>query len=76
MRFFICQEFWGLQLKEVNCKTKELIFRIINKKQKSVKMILDMLENKLKESFNKVFESITTDNGIEFLEQECIENSC
>ena len=39
-------------------------------------MILDMLENKLKESFNKVFESITTDNGIEFLEQECIENSC
>lgn len=55
---------------------KELIFRIPNKKQKSVKMILDMLEHKLKNSFSKVFKSITTDNGIEFLDQEGIENSC
>ena len=31
-------------------------------------MILDMLENKFKDSFNKVFKSITTDNGIEFLD--------
>jgi|GEM_PF-1890484 len=39
-------------------------------------MILDMLENKFKDSFNKVFKSITTDNGIEFLDQDSIESSC
>ena len=46
---------------------KELIFKIPNKKQESIQKILDMLETNLKDKFKNVFKSITTDNGIEFL---------
>ena len=34
------------------------------------------METNLKGRFKTVFKSITTDNGIEFLNQEGIENSC
>ena len=55
---------------------KELIFKIPNKAQENIKRILDMLENKLKDSFKNIFKSITSDNGAEFLDQKGIENSC
>ena len=54
---------------------KELIFKIPNKKQESIQKVLDMLETNLRGRFKTVFKSITTDNGIEFLNQEGIENS-
>ena len=34
-----------------------------------------MLETNLKKNFKNIFKSITTDNGVEFLDQEGIENS-
>ena len=55
---------------------KELIFKIPNKKQESIQKVLDTLETNLRGRFKSVFKSITTDNGIEFLNQEGIENSC
>ena len=55
---------------------KELIFKIPNKKQESIQKVLDTLETNLRGRFKTVFKSITTDNGIEFLNQEGIENSC
>ena len=55
---------------------KELIFRIPNKAQENIKRILDMLEKKFKDSFKNIFKSITSDNGVEFLDQKGIENSC
>ncbi len=64
-----------LVLTERKCR-KELIFKIPNKKQANIKIVLDTLESTLKEKFKNVFKTITTDNGIEFLNQEGIENSC
>ena len=55
---------------------KELIFKIPNKKQESIQKVLDTLETNLRGRFKTIFKSITTDNGIEFLRQEGIENSC
>ena len=55
---------------------KELIFKIPNKKQESIQKVLDMLETNLKGRFKIVFKSITMDNGVEFLDQKGIENSC
>ena len=55
---------------------KELIFKIPNKRQESIQKVLDMLETNLRGRFKTVFKSITMDNGIEFLNQEGIENSC
>ena len=55
---------------------KELIFKIPNKAQENIKRILDMLEKKFKDSFKNIFKSITSDNGVEFLDQKGIENSC
>ena len=54
---------------------KELIFKIPDKKQETIKKVLDMLEDTYGESFKDVFKSITSDNGVEFLDQEGIENS-
>ena len=54
---------------------KELIFKIPNKKQESIQKVLDTLETNLRGRFKTVFKSITTDNGVEFLDQEGIENS-
>ena len=54
---------------------KELIFKIPNKKQETIKKVLDMLEDMYKENFKDIFKSITSDNGVEFLDQEGIENS-
>ena len=46
-----------------------------SKTQEEVGLILDMLERKHKNSFNKIFKSITMDNGGEFLDQASIEKS-
>ena len=60
-----------LQVLSLMRKTrKELIFKIPNKKQESIQKVLDMLETNLRGRFKSVFKSITTDNGIEFLNQE------
>ena len=55
---------------------KELIFKIPNKRQESIQKVLDTLETNLKGRFKTVFKSITMDNGVEFLDQQGIENSC
>lgn len=55
---------------------KELIFKIPNKKQENIQKVLDTLETNLKGRFKTVFKSITMDNGVEFLDQQGIENSC
>ena len=66
-----------LQVLSLMRKTrKELIFKIPNKAQENIKRILDMLEKKFKDSFKNIFKSITSDNGVEFLDQKGIENSC
>ena len=54
---------------------KELVFKIPNKKQESIQKVLDSLETNLRGKFKNVFKSITTDNGVEFLDQKGIENS-
>ena len=55
---------------------KELIFKIPNKRQESIQKVLDSLETNLRGRFKTVFKSITMDNGVEFLDQKGIENSC
>ena len=55
---------------------KELILKIPDKKQQSVKGALDKLERKYKGKFNRLFKSITMDNGSEFLDSKSLEASC
>ena len=55
---------------------KELIFKIPNKRQESIQKVLDTLEINLRGRFKTIFKSITMDNGVEFLDQKGIENSC
>jgi len=54
---------------------KTLIFKMKSKTQEQVGLILDKLERKHKNNFNKIFKSITMDNGGEFLDQASIEKS-
>lgn len=55
---------------------KELIIRIPSKKQTYIKQTIDMLEIKFGVNFKHIFKSITMDNGVEFLDQKGIEDSC
>ena len=54
---------------------QELIFKMKSKTQDEVIRVIDRLERKYGESFGDIFKSITTDNGGEFLDFECIEKS-
>ena len=55
---------------------KELIFKIPDKRQQSVKEALDRLERRHKSRFRERFRSITMDNGSEFLDSVSLEASC
>ena len=65
-----------LQVMTERVTRKELIFKIPDKKQESIKKNIDMLEMKYKDEFKEIFKSITMDNGTEFLDQEGLETSC
>jgi IS30 family transposase len=54
----------------------ELIFKLKAKKQEYVIAEIDKLERKYKGRFNKIFKTITMDNGGEFLDWKAIERSC
>lgn len=55
---------------------KELINKLPNKRQESVKEALDRLERKHKGKFKERFKSFTIDNGSEFLDYKGLEASC
>ena len=55
---------------------KELIIKIASKKQECIKQTIDTLEIQFGVNFKNIFKSITMDNGVEFLDQKGIENSC
>ena len=55
---------------------KELICKLGDKRQQSVKEALDRLERKHKGKFRERIKSITMDNGSEFLDSESLEASC
>lgn len=55
---------------------KEIILKIPDKRQQSVKEAIDRLERKYKSKFRELFKSITMDNGSEFLDSQGIETSC
>lgn len=55
---------------------RELIFKLPNRRAASVRKIFDHLEGQIgKAGFRKIFRSITTDNGPEFLEYEKLRQS-
>jgi IS30 family transposase len=54
---------------------EEIIVKMKDKTQASVKEVLDKLEKKYAEQFENKFKTITTDNGTEFLKFEEIEKS-
>lgn len=54
---------------------KEIIRKMANKTQKSVKKALDRLEKEYGARFYKVFKTITIDNGSEFLNSKELESS-
>ena len=54
----------------------ERIFKMASKTQENVLKIMDQLERKHKSNFNKIFKSITMDNGSEFLDMNSLERSC
>ena len=58
-----------LQVLTERVTRKELIFKIPNKKQETITKTLDRLEMQYKEAFYTMFNSITMDNGTEFVEQ-------
>ena len=64
-----------LVLTERHSRT-ELIYFLKNRTQECVLEIFNRLERKYKSNFNKVFTSITCDNGGEFLDSESLERSC
>lgn len=54
---------------------KEIIFLMPNKKTESVVRCIDNLELRYGKNFNKVFRSITVDNGMEFSDVQGLERS-
>lgn len=59
------------------CSREEIIIRIPNKKSESVVTVLNRLERKLgSKNFKATFKTITTDNGVEFLDFKGIERGC
>lgn len=57
------------------CSRRALIFKMTGKTQDEVAKVLDKLERKHRNAFNKIFKSITMDNGCEFVNQDLIEQS-
>lgn len=57
------------------CTRKELIFKMRDKSQHEVIKVLNRLERKHRRKFKELFQSITVDNGSEFLNYEEIEQS-
>lgn len=55
---------------------RELICKIPDKRQQSVKEALDRLERKHRTKFSSRFKSFTMDNGSEFLDSQGLEASC
>lgn len=55
---------------------KELICKVPDKKQQSVKEALDKLERRHRGQFGKLFKSFTMDNGSEFIDSKSLEASC
>ena len=55
---------------------KELIFKMPSKTQESVIEVIDRLERRYKSKFYIIFNSITMDNGSEFLDMVSLERSC
>ena len=55
---------------------KELICKIPDKRQQSVKEALDRLERRHRGQFSKRFKSFTMDNGSEFIDSKSLEASC
>ena len=53
----------------------EIIIKLKDRTQKSVKSALDKLEKEYKDKFSLIFKSITVDNGVEFLDMESLEKS-
>lgn len=58
------------------CSRKALIFKMKSKSQEEVGKVLDHLERKYGKEFREQYQSITMDNGVEFINQELIEKSC
>ena len=54
----------------------ELIFKLKAKTQEEVVKRMDRLERRYRKRFPDIFKSITTDNGVEFLDMKGIERSC
>jgi len=54
---------------------EEIICKMPDKTEQSVKLELDMLEKRYGKEFSKIFQSITTDNGPEFLDFKALEKS-
>jgi IS30 family transposase len=54
---------------------EEIIFKMPDKTQESVKKMLDVLERKYGKKFKEKFKTITVDNGSEFLDFKGIEGS-
>lgn len=54
---------------------QEIIFKIERQTQNCVLDCIDILERQYKNNFNKIFKSITFDNGSEFLDYKAIEKS-
>ena len=54
---------------------QEIIRKMPNKTQESVKRALDQLERKYKKTYLKIFKTITVDNGSEFLNSKELETS-
>ncbi len=55
---------------------QEIIIRLPDKTQRAVKRALDRLERRYGSKFKKIFKTITTDNGSEFLDFKSLEKSC
>jgi len=55
---------------------QEIIIRLPDKTQRSVKNALDRLERRMGRKFKEKFKTITADNGGEFLDFESLEKSC
>ena len=53
----------------------EIIIKLKDRTQKSVKSALDKLEKEYKDKFSLIFKSITVDNGVEFLDMASLEKS-
>lgn len=64
-----------LVLTERSCR-RELIFKLREKTQAQVVRCIDHLERKHGKRFSQLFQSITMDNGSEFLDMQSLERSC